>query len=150
MMVSNTRRLTSIAFSSRPSEIQWQYISKRTVALSFGSTVPHHRCTSLVSDHYVTQTDNGGPIHHAARVNILSSTPTQELWGDPRHVSIGTICDRQRKPRQIHPGCFGTANGLVAKWFRDDTLPWQRKVRFCRLSCVRVTSYCDVCMTSVV
>jgi hypothetical protein len=80
-MLSITRRLTSCLHSPAVHQKANDTTAAKTgraVALSFGSTVPHHHCTSLVSDHYVTQTDSG-PIHHAARVIILCNTPTQEL-----------------------------------------------------------------------
>jgi hypothetical protein len=63
-------------------------------------------CASLVSNHYVTQTDNGGPIHHAVappiRVIILCHTPTQQLRGDPRYVWISIICERQESVDSMH------------------------------------------------
>jgi hypothetical protein len=79
-------------------------------------------CASLVSNHYVTQTDNGGPIHHDVappiRVIILCHTPTQQLRGDPRYVWISIICERQESVDSMHDfysRYSGTGNNLDVK-----------------------------------
>jgi hypothetical protein len=105
MMVNIIRRLTSrVYLHQQPSDtiaaatagrctVLWQHCTTPSLLLCLYLSRVRSLCNA--DGRTDGRTDSSGPIHHAARVIILSNTPTQELRRDPRYVSIGIICGLQ-------------------------------------------------------